>query len=107
MAVITLVNPRAAEAAVTTCGMVSKTLAPCMAYLKGSGAGGPPRNCCDGARALKAAAQTTADRRMACNCMKTAASKTKGLNYNLASRLASQCGVQASYSFNPKVNCNR
>ena len=106
MVVLALAAPRTVEGAVT-CTVVTKALGPCMTYLKGTGATAPPANCCAGVRSLKAAAQTVADRRMACNCMKTAAQKTKSLNYKVAARLASQCGVRMSYSVNPNVNCNR
>uniref|UniRef100_A0A803MHX7 Non-specific lipid-transfer protein n=1 Tax=Chenopodium quinoa TaxID=63459 RepID=A0A803MHX7_CHEQI len=107
MVVQALVMPNRVEAALTTCGAVTKYLGQCMTFLRGTAGGVPSPKCCAGIAGLKAAAQTTADRRMACNCMKSTASKTKGLNYNLASRLASLCRVPVSYSFNPKINCNR
>uniref|UniRef100_A0A803L3E7 Non-specific lipid-transfer protein n=1 Tax=Chenopodium quinoa TaxID=63459 RepID=A0A803L3E7_CHEQI len=107
MVVQALVMPNGVEAALTTCGAVTKYLGQCMPFLRGTAGGVPSPKCCAGVGGLKAAAQTTADRRMACNCMKSTASKTKGLNYNFASRLASLCRVPVSYSFNPKINCNR
>lgn len=106
LVVETLTIPHVVEAAVT-CTVVTKSLGPCIAYLKGTGATAPPPNCCVGVRSLNSAAQTVADRRMACNCMKTAAAKTKSINYKVAARLAAQCGVHISYSFNPNINCNR
>ncbi|KNA20468.1 hypothetical protein SOVF_052150 [Spinacia oleracea] len=106
MVVETLMAPHAVEA-VVTCNLVAKSLAQCIPYLKGSGGPRPSPNCCAGVQGLKAAAQTTADRRAACNCMKNQAANTKGLNYNLAARLASQCNVRVNYNFDPKTNCNR
>ncbi|KAK9734256.1 hypothetical protein RND81_04G126600 [Saponaria officinalis] len=89
-----------------TCGGVTKSLAPCMAYIRGSSGVTPPAKCCAGVRALKGMARTPADRKTACNCMKTAAGRIKGLNYGNANKLAPQCGVTISYTFSPNTNCN-
>ncbi|XP_074313780.1 non-specific lipid-transfer protein-like [Silene latifolia] len=102
----TLTNPRAVASAAVTCPGVTKSLAPCMTYLKGTGGPTPPPNCCVGVRTLKGMARTTADRRTACNCMKTAAGRMKGLNYGNAARLPNQCGVRMSYTLSPNINCN-
>ncbi|KAH9611092.1 hypothetical protein KSS87_005790, partial [Heliosperma pusillum] len=102
----TLTNPHATASAVVTCGGVTKSLAPCMAYLRGTGGPTPTFNCCGGVRALKNMARTPADRRTACNCMKTAASRMKGLNYGNAAKLPNQCGVRMSYTLSPNINCN-
>ncbi|KAL2899884.1 Non-specific lipid-transfer protein [Bienertia sinuspersici] len=108
MVVETLVTPHVAEAAITACNTVSKSLGPCMAYLKStSGPNNPPGNCCTGVRTLKAAAQTTADRRKACECMKTIAAGAKNLNKNRVDSLPGQCNVRIGYAFNRNIDCNR
>ncbi|KAK8494587.1 hypothetical protein V6N13_023143 [Hibiscus sabdariffa] len=82
-----------------TCGEVTSSLAPCIPYLTSGGT--LPPGCCSGIESLNAAAQTTPDRQAACNCLKTAAATTNGINYSLASGLPSNCGVS------PTTDCNQ
>ncbi|PKA57628.1 Non-specific lipid-transfer protein 1 [Apostasia shenzhenica] len=95
----------AREAASITCGQVASTLAPCIPYLRGSG----PANsaCCNGVRSLNAAAQTTADRQTACNCLKTLSASISGLNLGLAAGLPGKCGVNVPYRISPSTDCSR
>ncbi|CAN1277177.1 Non-specific lipid-transfer protein 3 [Linum perenne] len=69
-----------------TCGQVTSGLAPCVGYLRGSGP--PTPGCCNGMKGLLAAARTTADRRQACNCLKSAAGNVPGLNPALVEPVA-------------------
>ncbi|KAG9443606.1 hypothetical protein H6P81_014946 [Aristolochia fimbriata] len=94
-----------AEAAVT-CGSVATAVAPCLGYLRGTG-GAPPAGCCSSIRGLNAAAKTPAERKTACNCLKSAAGSISGLNYGLAARLPAACGVNIPYKISPSTNCNQ
>ncbi|CAO2839176.1 unnamed protein product [Amaranthus hypochondriacus] len=93
-----------AEAAIS-CGTVASKVAPCIAYITGKGPG-PSAGCCGGIKALNAAASTPADRKTACNCLKSAAGSIKGLNYGMAASLPSKCGVSIPYAISPNTNCN-
>ncbi|KAE9603162.1 putative plant lipid transfer protein/Par allergen [Lupinus albus] len=91
-----------AEAAIT-CGQVVSGIAPCLSYLQNGGA--VPTTCCDGIRRLVAAAQSTADKQTACNCLKSAAASTKFDPANAAS-LPGKCGVNLPYKISTSTNCN-
>ncbi|XVE84342.1 hypothetical protein DITRI_Ditri17bG0004900 [Diplodiscus trichospermus] len=88
-----------------TCGQVTSSLAPCIPYLKGNGAGAVPGGCCNGIKALNSAAQTTPDRQAACNCLKSAAGSISGINLGLASGLPGKCGVSIPYKISPSTDC--
>ncbi|PON92739.1 Lipid transfer protein/Par allergen [Trema orientale] len=88
-----------------TCGQVSKSIGPCINYLKNGGA--VPAACCNGIRSLNSAAKTTVDRRAACKCLQSAASSIKGIDQNLAAGLPRKCGVNVPYKISPSTNCNR
>ncbi|CAN1134184.1 Non-specific lipid-transfer protein 5, partial [Linum perenne] len=87
-----------------TCGQVAGGLAPCLNYLKGSGL--PTPGCCNGIKGLVSAARTTADRRQACNCLKSSAANVPGLNPTLAAGLPGKCGVNIPYKISTSTNCN-
>ena len=86
-----------------TCGQVTSTLAPCIAYLRSSGAGAVPGPCCSGIKTLNAAAQTTPDRQAACNCVKFFATVIPSINYGVASGLPGKCGVSIPYKSAPAL----
>ncbi|CAN1277176.1 Non-specific lipid-transfer protein 3 [Linum perenne] len=93
--------------AVTTafsCNQVAGGLSPCVPYLTGRGAVTP--GCCNGMKGLIAEARTTADRRQACNCLKSAAGAVPGLNPSLAAGLPGKCGVNIPYKISISTNCN-
>ncbi|KAK5793395.1 hypothetical protein PVK06_034539 [Gossypium arboreum] len=90
-----------------TCGQVTNSLAPCINYLRGSGAGAVPPVCCSGIKSLNSAAQTTPDRQAACRCIKSAAAGITGINFGLASGLPGKCGVNIPYKISPSTDCNR
>ncbi|KAJ3685843.1 hypothetical protein LUZ61_015007 [Rhynchospora tenuis] len=79
-----------------TCQDVTSNLAPCGNYLTGKGAA--TQQCCTGVQKLNGLANNTANRRLACNCMKANASRLKGLRYELINQLPSRCGVGLSFT---------
>ncbi|OIW00888.1 hypothetical protein TanjilG_20889 [Lupinus angustifolius] len=90
-----------AQAAIT-CGQVTSKLAPCITYLR---SGGPVSGgCCGGVKALVAAAQSTADKQAACNCLKSAASAIK-FNPGNAASLPGKCRVSIPYKISSSTNC--
>ena len=93
-----------AEAAIS-CGKVATSVAPCIPYITGKGPG-PTAGCCNGIKALNAAASTPADRKTACNCLKSAAGSIAGLNYGTAAGLPGKCGVRIPYAISPNTNCD-
>lgn len=97
-----VINAPMSEAAVT-CGQVTSFLIPCITYLQGGP--GPSASCCGGVRSLNAAAQSTPDRKAACNCLKSAASSISKLNQNKAAALPGACGVNIPYKFSTSTNC--
>ncbi|CAN1277178.1 Non-specific lipid-transfer protein [Linum perenne] len=88
-----------------TCGQVTSGLAPCVGYLRGRRGAVTP-GCCNGMKGLIAEARTTADRRQACNCLKSAAGAVPGLNPSLAAGLPGKCGVNIPYKISISTNCN-
>lgn len=92
------------EAAIS-CSDVLKDLRPCVNYLK-SGSGKPPAACCSGASALASAATSTADKKTACGCIKTAAQKMNP-NSQLAQALPTNCGITLPVPVSPNVDCSK
>ncbi|XP_021766645.1 non-specific lipid-transfer protein-like [Chenopodium quinoa] len=92
-----------AEAAIN-CGLVSGKVGPCISFLKGGP--GPSGPCCAGIKSLNQAAATPADRKTACNCLKTASRAISGINYGKAASLPGMCGVKIPYAISPNTNCN-
>ncbi|KAE9610819.1 putative plant lipid transfer protein/Par allergen [Lupinus albus] len=88
--------------ATISCGQVTSKLAPCINFLR---FGGPVSGgCCGGVRALVAAAQSTADKQAACNCLKSAAGAIK-FNPTNAAALPGKCGVRIPYKISTSTNC--
>ncbi|KAJ9543342.1 hypothetical protein OSB04_023049 [Centaurea solstitialis] len=102
MACMVVFAPHAAEA--LTCGQVNSNLLPCLNYLR---ANGPLGGCCNGVRSLNSAAQTPADRKVACNCIKSAYSQFSGIDQKKASSLPSTCGVSVPYKISPNTDCSK
>ncbi|KAM7526589.1 hypothetical protein LguiA_016491 [Lonicera macranthoides] len=88
-----------------TCGQVAGALTPCIKYLTGKGPLVP--GCCKGVQSLAKAAQSTADKKTACNCLKSTAGSVKGINYGLAAGLAGRCGVSIPYKISPTTDCSK
>ncbi|CAN0903791.1 Non-specific lipid-transfer protein Cor a 8.0101 [Linum grandiflorum] len=93
-----------ASVSALSCDQVDGGLSPCVSYMTGRGAVTP--GCCNGMKGLLVEARTTADRRQACNCLKSAASKLPGLNPALAAGLPAKCGVNIPYKISISTNCN-
>nr|ABK21290.1 unknown [Picea sitchensis]ABK26772.1 unknown [Picea sitchensis] len=94
---------RGAEAAIS-CSTVISDLVPCLSYVAGSAAN-PTAACCNGVKALNAAAKTTPDRQAACKCIKSAAASYK-YNSGKAGKIPGLCGVSVSFPISASVNCN-
>ncbi|XP_028774658.1 non-specific lipid-transfer protein 1 [Neltuma alba] len=103
MAVLCVALVVAPMAEAVTCGQVSSSLAPCIAYLQKGGT--PAPGCCNGVKSLVGAAQTTADKQAVCNCLKGAAGQVPGLNNQYAQSLPSLCGVNIPYKISTSTNC--
>ncbi|MCD9639041.1 hypothetical protein HAX54_023320 [Datura stramonium] len=82
-----------------TCGLVDANLAPCIPYL--TQGGDPAAACCSGVKTLSGMAQSTDERRTACNCLKAAANQYANLKDDAAQALPSKCGNQL------KISCMR
>ena len=102
VAAMLLAAPYATTAAIT-CGQVNSALSPCLASARSGGK--PSAACCNGVRSLASAAKTTADRRSACNCLKTAAGSIGGASK--AASIPSQCGVSVPYPISTTVDCSK
>ncbi|KAJ9558457.1 hypothetical protein OSB04_013071 [Centaurea solstitialis] len=90
--------------AVMSCSTVIQDLMPCVSYLQ-NGSGMPPPACCEGAKALMAAASTTADRQAACSCLESASANV-GLNLGLAATLPDNCGIDLGFTISRNVDCS-
>ena len=93
-----------AEAAIS-CGLVAKSIAPCINYLKSGGA--PPPACCAGVKQLVGLATTAPDRQAACGCLKQSAGSVPGLNYANAAALPGKCGANVPYPISPSTDCSK
>ncbi|XP_074584028.1 non-specific lipid-transfer protein 1-like [Curcuma longa] len=92
--------------AAVSCGNVVSDLAPCIAYAQGKTTtlSAP---CCSGVRNLNNAAQTTADRRTACTCLKGTVGSIKGINLSLVGGIPGKCNVKVPYPISTSVDCSK
>ncbi|CAI8611102.1 unnamed protein product [Vicia faba] len=88
-----------------SCVQVSNSLAPCLLYLQNGGVVSP--SCCYGVKGLVNAAKTIVDRRVTCDCLKSAATSIKGINVDYAAALPEKCGTNIPYKISPSINCAR
>ncbi|KAH7544782.1 hypothetical protein FEM48_Zijuj01G0022800 [Ziziphus jujuba var. spinosa] len=102
--VVFLLAVQASEAAIS-CSDVISNLRPCVSYLV-NGSGKPPPACCSGVSAVASAASTSADKKTACNCIKSAA-KNVNLNPQLAQALPGNCGVNLPFPVSPNTDCSK
>ncbi|TKW21766.1 hypothetical protein SEVIR_4G142800v4 [Setaria viridis] len=86
------------------CPDVLNDMEPCLSFLQGGDAS-PSGQCCAGVRALYSAADTTADRRATCECLKTAYSQVHA-QLSAARALPEECGLSLSYPITPDIDCN-
>ncbi len=88
-----------------TCGQVSSSVGPCLAYLRGKELLTPP--CCNGVRGLNNLAKTTADRQQACTCLKSLAARIANLIPDRAAGLPGKCGVSVGYPIATSTDCSK
>ncbi|KAI3829503.1 hypothetical protein L1987_03628 [Smallanthus sonchifolius] len=93
-----------AEAAIT-CGQVVSNLVPCLTYLRAGGK--PSTGCCNGVKSLNKAASTSADRKIACGCLKSSYNASPGIKPTNAANLPSSCGVNIPYKISPNTDCSK
>ncbi|MBA0656972.1 hypothetical protein Goklo_009288 [Gossypium klotzschianum] len=94
-----------ASNAAISCSVVIKDLRPCVNYLT-KGSGKPPSACCAGASALASATSSSADKKAACECIKSASKNIKP-NNQLAQALPSNCGITLPVTISPNVDCSK
>ncbi|VVA99483.1 unnamed protein product [Arabis nemorensis] len=94
--------PRYSESAIS-CSTVIQDLQPCVSYLT-SGSGKPPKTCCDGVQSLDAATTTSADKKAACQCIKSVANSVT-VKPELAQALATNCGASLPVDASSTVDC--
>ncbi|GFQ06533.1 non-specific lipid-transfer protein a [Phtheirospermum japonicum] len=63
--------------------------------------------CCSGVKAVKGLAQTTADKRTCCGCVKAAANRYTDLKDEAAQSLPAKCGVQLDIPISRTVDCDK
>ncbi|XP_071721325.1 non-specific lipid-transfer protein Lac s 1-like [Rutidosis leptorrhynchoides] len=91
--------------AVITCGLVTKSLMPCLFYLQN---GGPlPAKCCQGVKSLNRSARTTRARKTICGCLKTAKPSFPHIKASRSASLSSKCGVAQPYTISPRIDCSK
>lgn len=88
-----------------TCGDVDASLLPCVAYLTGKAAA-PSGDCCAGVRHLRTLPVGTAERRFACDCVKKAAARFKGLNGDAIRDLPAKCAAPLPFPLSLDFDCN-
>ncbi|KAI3781205.1 hypothetical protein L2E82_11212 [Cichorium intybus] len=84
-----------------TCGDVVINVLPCIEYLRSRGA--LSSTCCDGVKRINSVAKSSADRKLACECLKSVYSKVSGINTATAADLPRRCGTSAPY-FSPTTD---
>ncbi|KAK9723702.1 hypothetical protein RND81_05G018900 [Saponaria officinalis] len=99
-----LMSPHAQ--ATLSCGAVTKNIAQCVTYLKGTGTS-PSKACCAGITTLKNLAASPGDRKTACGCLKTAAASMTGLDTKRAAQLPGACDVTIAYAISPNTDCSK
>lgn len=91
--------------ATITCEQVTIWLTPCISYGVIGGTVLPA--CCDGLKALTAAAKTTEDRRTKCNCIKNGAAMIPGLDYDRVNKLPGICGTSCNFTLTHDLDCSK
>ncbi|GLT95866.1 hypothetical protein SLE2022_135250 [Rubroshorea leprosula] len=91
--------------ATISCEQVVIWLTPCISY--GIFGGKVAPECCSGMKALNAAANTTADHRSQCQCVKEGAARIPGLNYTKVNELPDICGTHCPYRLTTDLDCSK
>ncbi|CAN6194924.1 unnamed protein product [Urochloa humidicola] len=87
------------------CPDVLSDMEPCLSFLQGDGTT-PSGQCCAGARSVYAAADTTAERRATCECLKTAYRQINA-QLSAAQALPDDCGLSLPYTITPDIDCSK
>ncbi|KAG9439408.1 hypothetical protein H6P81_019573 [Aristolochia fimbriata] len=87
-----------------SCGQVTAALTQCVPYLTGA-VKTPQAACCAGIQTVKGQLGTTADRRQACDCIKTAAAGIKNLNDQAITALPGACNSPLPFAITRNMNC--
>ena len=93
-------------AKITSCYQVIGDFIPCVRYLTGPTGEKPSKACCDGAKALVAAATSKEDKLEACVCAKYA-SEDYPINYENAKKLPDFCNIKLPFVLSPDLNCDK
>ncbi|KAK9070000.1 hypothetical protein SSX86_010398 [Deinandra increscens subsp. villosa] len=105
MKVLCIIVACMAVAEALTCSDVDSDLSPCLNYLENGGS--VSSACCSGVKKLNKASNTTALKKTACNCMKSAyKSMSSKIKIDNASSLPKKCNVNIPYKISPDTNCN-
>ncbi|KAK4414597.1 Non-specific lipid-transfer protein 1 [Sesamum alatum] len=107
IAILAVISLVAQQGQAVTCGQVDAALVPCISYLTGRGGDSPSPACCSGVKTVKGMAQTTADKRACCSCVKAAANRYADLKDVAAQSLPTKCGVQMDIPVSRTVDCDK
>lgn len=103
--VVLLVLAVEAAEAQLTCADVRKIVGTsCVNYVTGKEAHASAA-CCAAVHNLQTQTPTTEMRRLACNCLKTEATKIKNIQDPLVASLPSQCAVSLSFRLSVNIDC--
>jgi hypothetical protein len=91
--------------AAITCEHVGSNLVACLPYATSRGT--LILGCCNGVRSLDGAASTSANRQVACRCIKTLTSTISGLDLGAISGLLNKCGVSEPITISPSTDCDK
>ncbi|MED6146064.1 hypothetical protein PIB30_031080 [Stylosanthes scabra] len=94
-------------AAAMSCDEIKSDLTPCLSFVLFGGFM-VPQACCDGARTVYGAAQTTPDRQALCSCIINAIRGAPYTSFNVANAAAipPKCGLSVPYPITPDIDCS-
>ncbi|MED6122608.1 hypothetical protein PIB30_037098 [Stylosanthes scabra] len=94
-------------AALMSCDEVKNDLMPCLSFVLFGGFM-VPQECCNGARTVYGAAQTTPDRQAVCNCILNAirGAPTTPFEVANAASIPPKCGLNVPYPITPSIDCS-
>jgi hypothetical protein len=91
--------------AAITCEKVGSNLVPRLPYTTGRGT--LSLGCFNGIRLLNGASSHSADRQVACRCIKTLTSTINGLDLGAISGLPGKCGVSVPIPISRSTDCDK
>ncbi|EEF35287.1 Nonspecific lipid-transfer protein B, putative [Ricinus communis] len=105
LAAAIILQAMAMQGEAVNCGQVNKALSSCVPFLTGFDTT-PSLTCCAGVMELKRLAPTVKDKRIACECVKTAAARYPNIREDAASSLPYKCGVVINVPISKTTNCH-